>query len=269
MRFRGSSAPATQSAHPARGRRFGLDPRGQSLVEFAISAPIVLLMVLFGIDFGRVFLGWITLTNATRTAANFAALNPSAWGNLPNAAAQTEFRRLITASSSGINCTMPNPLPLPTFPNGAEIGSPAVVAITCRFSLITPIISNLLGASIPVSAQSSFPIRSGIIAGVPASSGGMLPTVPPTATSAPTPTSVPTATPFPTPSMAPTPIPMCTVPTFTSTNSSQATSNWVAAGFLANNLSFNPLVPPNYNIKTQSLTAGASKPCSSTISVAP
>ena len=35
-----------------------------------MTIPMVLLMVLFGLDFGRVFLGWVALNNAAREAAN-------------------------------------------------------------------------------------------------------------------------------------------------------------------------------------------------------
>ena len=249
------------------GRRFGLDPRGQSLVEFALSAPVVLLMVLFGVDFGRVFLGWVTLTNAARAAANFAAINPTAWGALPNSAAQAEFVRRINAETTGINCQLPAELPDPTFPSGTALGSPAVVSLSCRFSLITPIIGNILGASIPVSVTASFPIRSGMINGVPASSGGTLPTLPPSA--APTPVVTPSPTPFATPSMAPTPVPSCLVPDLRFTDSSTATATWVARGFAANNLTFNPLVPPHYTIKHQTLQKDKSVLCTSTMTVSP
>ena len=249
------------------GRRFGLDPRGQSLVEFALSAPVVLLMVLFGVDFGRVFLGWVTLTNAARSAANFAAINPNAWGALPNSAAQAEFVNRINNEASGINCTMPDPLPIPTFPNGSGLGSPAVVSLTCRFSLITPLIGNIIGSSIPVSVTASFPIRSGVIAGVPTSTNGTLPTVAPSA--APTASIVPTASPFATPSMAPTAVPNCRVPNFFLTQSNKATATWVAAGFSANNLSFSPLVPPHFKIKRQLPASGATVACTSTGTVSP
>jgi hypothetical protein len=249
------------------GRRFGLDPRGQSLVEFALSAPVVLMMVLFGVDFGRVFLGWVTLTNAARSAANFAAINPTAWGALPNSAAQAEFVNRINAEVSGINCVMPDPLPLPTFPNGSALGSPAVVSLTCRFSLITPIIGNIVGSSIPIGVTASFPIRSGIINGVPTSTNGALPTVPPTAV--PTASVDPTATPFPTPSMAPTAVPSCIVPNFFNVVSNKATAKWVAAGFTANNLSFSPLVPPHFKIKRQDLPSGRPFPCNSAMTVSP
>ena len=259
---RKAARPATEPSWRT-GRRFGLDPRGQSLVEFALSAPVVLLMVLFGVDFGRVFLGWVSLTNAARAAANFAAINPTAWGALPNSAAQAEFVNRINAETSGINCTLPADLPDPTFPSGTALGSPAVVSLTCRFSLITPIIGNILGTSIPVSVTASFPIRSGMINGVPATSGGTLPTVAPTATVAPTPSPIVTAPP------APTAVPNCIVPDFKFTSSSTATATWVARGFSANNLSFNPLVPAHYTIKHQTITKDKSVACTSTMTVSP
>ena len=235
------------------------------MVEFALSAPVVLMMVLFGIDFGRVFLGWVSLTNAARAAANFAAINPTAWGALPNPAAQAEFVNRINAETTGINCTLPATLPNPSFPSGTALGSPAVVSLSCRFSLITPIIGNIVGSSIPISVTASFPIRSGMINGVPASSGGTLPTLPPT--SAPTPVVTPSPTPFVTPS--PSPVPNCVVPDLRFASSSTATATWVSAGFTANNLSFNPLVPPHYTIKHQSLTKAKSVPCTSTMTVTP
>jgi len=267
-------AVVPNDAAPARGkragRRFGLNPRGQSLVEFAITFPVVMMLILFGIDFGRVFMGWVTLTNATREAANFAAINPNAWTAPGSLSAQAEFARLINSESASINCTMPNPLPTPTFPSGTDIGSPATVSITCRFSLITPIISNILGNAINVSASSTFPIRSGYINGTGATTG--LPSFSPgvaTPSPLPTGTPIPTATPFPTPSAAPTAPPTCTVPNLIGMNTSKVTKTWTNAGFAANNLSFNPLVPPNYRVRTQTLASGAVVLCSSTMTVKP
>src|SRR5439155_22722723 len=55
--------------------------RGQSLVEFSLVLPLFLLIVMFGIDFGRAYLGWVNLQNVTRVAANYAALHPTTnWG---------------------------------------------------------------------------------------------------------------------------------------------------------------------------------------------
>ena len=246
-------------------RRLRFDPRGQSLVEFAVALPVVLLMVLFGIDFGRVFLGWVTLNNAVRVAANFAAINPTAWTAPGNPAAQAEYERLITAESANINCALPGTLPDPSFPNGTTIGSPTVVAVTCRFSLITPLIGNILGSAINVSASASFPVRSGVIAGT-GGGGGPLPTV---GQVIPTATPVVTPSPIPTPSAAPTPVPTCTVPNLKNSDTSTAVATWTGRGFTAGNLAFFPLVPPHYRIRTQDIAFNSSVPCSSSMTVTP
>lgn len=266
----GDRSTAVTPARPARRRfRLSLDPRGQSLVEFAISFPVVMLMILFGIDFGRVFVGWVTLNNTIREAANFAAINPNAWTTPGSATARAEFTRLINAESASINCTLPDPLPTPTFPSGSAIGSPAVVAITCRFSLITPIVGNILGSAINVSASASFPIRSGLI-GDGTTRGGLASFIPAVPTPSPFASVNPPPSVAPTPSAIPTAPPTCLVPNLVDVNTSQATRKWTDNGFSANNLSFNPLVPPNYKIKSQTpLTKGTYVDCNSTMTVKP
>lgn len=254
------------TSRPRRRFRFSLDPRGQSLVEFAISFPVVMLMILFGIDFGRVFVGWVTLNNTIREAANFAAINPNAWATPGSATARAEFTRLINAESASINCTLPDPLPTPTFPSGSTIGSPAIVSITCRFSLITPIVGNILGNQINVSASASFPIRSGMI-GDGTTRGGLASFIPAVPTPSAFASIAPPPPPAPTPSAPP---PTCLVPDLSNVNTSQATRKWTDNGFSANNLSFNPLVPPNYKIKSQSpLVKGTYVLCTSTMTVKP
>ena len=255
-------------------RRFRLDPRGQGLVEFSISFPVVMLMVLFGVDFGRVFLGWITLTNAVREAANFAAMKPDAWTGAGSPTARAEFARLINAETDEINCTLPAVLPNPVFPNGTDIGSPAVVSITCKFSLITPLIGGIVGNPLNVSASASFPIRGGTIEGTPI--GQTLPTFQATP-SAPVVTqppstgggSQPPATTAPTATPAITPVPNCIVPNLEqgSLKTDGALIQWVNAGFSSQSLLFSPFVPPHFDIKWQSVAAGSSVPCTSGMTV--
>ena len=143
---------------------------GQSLVEFALVLPLMLLLLLIGIDFGRVFLGWVNLNNAVRVAANYAAMNPNvAWGT------GSKYQHLVTTDAAGINCALPALVPAPTFPNGTALGEPAQVSITCDFSLITPIISNVIGNPLHVTSSAAFPIRFGVIANIP--TGSTLPSV--------------------------------------------------------------------------------------------
>ena len=155
--------------------------RGQSMVEFALVLPILLLLTLIALDFGRVYLGWINLQNMTRIAANFAANNPTAWTGTGDAPIQLQYTNQVLADATASNCVLQKDLngvpivPPPTFTdaNGdgtPELGDTARVGISCRFGVITPIISNIVGGLVKVSSLSVFPVKSGITA--TGSSGG-------------------------------------------------------------------------------------------------
>ena len=46
--------------------------RGQTLAEFAISLPLLLILVFGIVEFGRMFQSWVTIQNAARAAARYA-----------------------------------------------------------------------------------------------------------------------------------------------------------------------------------------------------
>ena len=106
IRFRSTRPGDTSRAVHARRRRER--SRGQSLVEFALVIPILMLLTLTALDFGRVYLGYINLQNMSRIAANFAANNPSAWDATPDAGrVQLKYRNQILADAAATNCTLP------------------------------------------------------------------------------------------------------------------------------------------------------------------
>lgn len=275
---RDSGAPLAPAARHRKSR-------GQSLAEFALTLPMALLMVLFGLDFGRVFLGWVALNNAAREAANYAAMNPTAWSLPFNTAVQDEYDRLVETEASNINCDLESPVSWPSFADGTSIGAPASVILTCDFELLTPFIGVLMGNPIEVTASSAFPVRSGLIEGVPVESiiPSATPSPSPSISDAPTPTPSatpavslepgatpsPTPTPTPTPSPTPTPTPTptsCTVVSLINLQTNKAAGTWRDAGFTGSVI-FSPLVPPHYRIAWQSLTVGSSVSCTSGITV--
>ena len=146
-------------------------PTGQSLVEFTLILPVLLLLLMGGIDFGRVFLGWVSLNNTARIAANYAAANALSV-SAGNATALATYNRLVQDDAKATNCTPDDPIAPPTYDPDTAIGSYAVVSIDCRFDLITPILSGIFGGHVDVSAQSTFPIRSGVIANTTGGGGG-------------------------------------------------------------------------------------------------
>jgi len=85
--------PFAPSRKPAR-------TRGQTIVEFALTLPVLILLLLFAIDFGRVFLGWISLNNAARVGANYAAMHPHDWDS---GSGPAEYDTLMADKGSSIH----------------------------------------------------------------------------------------------------------------------------------------------------------------------
>lgn len=153
----------------ARGR--GARTGGQSLVEFALVLPLVLLLLMVAVDFGRVYLGWINLNNAAREASNYAALNPRGWTGSGDVAITDRFASLVADETRSINCA-PDPVGDPQFTSGAVLGGDAIVRIDCHFTPMTPLIAAVLGTDVKLSASANFPIRTGAIASLPMGGGG-------------------------------------------------------------------------------------------------
>ena len=51
--------------------------RGQALVELAMIAPVLIILMLGVIDYGRVYFAYISVTNGARIGADYAAIGPT------------------------------------------------------------------------------------------------------------------------------------------------------------------------------------------------
>lgn len=243
--------------------------KGQSIVEFALVVPGMLLIVMFGIDFGRAFLGWVNLQNAARIGANYAALHPTAnWGDSSDPD-RIKYTALVTNELSTTNCPVVT-LTFPTY-SSTGLGGHATVALTCRFSIITPIISSIIPNPMNMSAAAVFPVRTGTY-------GVIAPTPAPTATPSPSPSPTPSPTPSPSsstspsasPSATPTPSPtpcMRNAPQLIGQRKNNAATIWLNAGFTGGVVTLPPNA--NYIIVFQDKVAGQSYPCNSTVTVGP
>jgi hypothetical protein len=126
--------------------------------------PILLILLLGAIDFGRLFFGWVNLHQAVRIGANFAATNQDM------ATERDRYVALIEGDLEGLNCERNAPIPNPTYttPDGTPVTVPtlgdyATVTLDCEFSPITPLGDVFFGDPIAMSATSTFPIREGCI----------------------------------------------------------------------------------------------------------
>jgi len=151
------------------------------MVEFAIILPILALLLVMAIDFGRVFFGWVGLHNGARVAADFAARNAESWPD-----ERDLYRQLVINDMVAINCSPPTALdangngqwdpedvPDPSFVdidgNGVatDDGDHVVVRLDCRFDLMTPLAGSIVGDPAGLSAETAFPVNTILVPAVP------------------------------------------------------------------------------------------------------
>lgn len=74
--------------------------RGQSLVEFALLLPLLLIIALGVFDFGRVYFAYVSVTNAARNGAQYASVSTERAGDLDGirGAALADTENLLNTS---------------------------------------------------------------------------------------------------------------------------------------------------------------------------
>jgi hypothetical protein len=156
--------------------------RGQALVEFALVLPILALLLVVAIDFGRVFFGWVSLTNAARIGANYAGYTPNM---MSNPALRDDYGTLIEEAVTGCNLTPADTSDPQYDPQYTDVdgdgkdngmGDEVTVNISCEFDLITPLAEALFSDMVAMQAEAVFPMRSGAFTGP---GGGGTPPEPP------------------------------------------------------------------------------------------
>jgi Flp pilus assembly protein TadG len=190
--------------------------RGQAIVELAIVAPVLLVLMLLAVDFGRLFFSFVAVQNASREATSYAAMHAAddPWDD-------TAYRASV--SSTGVQET--------NVQAQGGAGTLTVSDPTCYVQDSSTTVdchaaSNYaagIGNQVVVTATQPFD---------PSQSPD--PTASPSPSPSPSPSQSlpPGATPTPSPSPSPTPVPMCTTPTFIGQfYNDLMTQAWIVAGF--------------------------------------
>ena len=130
--------------------------------------PVLLILLLIAIDFGRLFSSWVTLNNAARVAANYAASDPTpddGFGATSEYAAQVNAEGFGSLSPTCATAGVPPPVFTDTTVDAnvttTNLGDEATVSISCSFRVMTPVISAIVGNNLAMSASSTFAIRGG------------------------------------------------------------------------------------------------------------
>jgi hypothetical protein len=187
--------------------------RGQSLVELALIAPILILIIVVILDLGRIFTTWVAVTNSAREAAYWGS--QSIAGSIPDAS----IRSVAAAEGSGARILADATHVAVAYP------SPDLILVTVRspFQPVAPGVGGLWAGGAPwISARAAFPVPLATPTALPITPSTPIPSSTPTATPTPTSpaTSTPTGTVLPTntTSAGPSPTPSATgLPTATRT----------------------------------------------------
>lgn len=210
--------------------------RGQALVEFALVLPVLALLLVVAIDFGRVFFGWVSLTNAARIGANYAGYTPNLMSNTDD---RDDYGDLVADAVTGCNLNPSDPSSAALDPTFDDVdgdgkdngwGDHVTVTVSCQFDLLTPLAEALFADQVAMTAQATFPIRAGSFAGP--GGGGSGPPNPP-----------------------------CTqelIPDLLNRTLGDARQKWIDEGFLVANFTFSPsTATDDFLVNSQTFTPAA------------
>jgi Flp pilus assembly protein TadG len=136
-----------------RKRESGNKRNGQSLIEFAITLPILVLLLLGTIDFGMAIFSYSMLRDAAQEGAFYGSFNPENTAEIENRARNISPRaedeifsspvRLTDAEEIGVNVQV-----LGAACQGATNGvaNSIRVDVTYKYPILMPIIGQLIGS---------------------------------------------------------------------------------------------------------------------------
>ncbi len=133
--------------------------RGQSLVEFAIVLPVLVLVIGGAVDLGRLFFAYVSTENAAKEGAMYGATNP-----------RCDTPKLQCSDPNTVRWHVVNELTdVPSVSHTAQCrrGGAAVsveacqegdryhVTVTHQFSLLTPILTPFFGGGLELTSEAS------------------------------------------------------------------------------------------------------------------
>jgi len=122
--------------------------KGQAMVEFVLILPVFLLLLLGMVDLSRVISANFVIENATRSAARVGVVSIS----------DTD---IVTAIEDGTDSLDETTITYIITPSEGTRGSGDELSVEINYTvdILTPIISNVLGNSIPISGKTTMRVE--------------------------------------------------------------------------------------------------------------
>ena len=144
--------------------RFGGGERGQTMVEFALALPILVLLILGAVDFSRLLLTYLAASNGAHDGARQGIVRPNcidSFGTTANSI-QAKIKNNTDGALPWARVT-----PVVTYYNAASTPTPVTtpvqqgyvkVQVTASFEPATPLVGPIIGNPL-VSAESQMVIE--------------------------------------------------------------------------------------------------------------
>jgi Flp pilus assembly protein TadG len=126
--------------------KFIRNKKGQSIVEFALIIPILLIFVMAIIEFGFLFNAFITISNASREGARLGSLGGS----------DIEISNRVDSVSARLDVLL---LDVNITPASRDRGDMVTVIVDYDYQMITPVISNLLSPLVNLEAETTMRVE--------------------------------------------------------------------------------------------------------------
>lgn len=140
------------------GKRFRRDRSGQALVELAIALPLLLLILLGGVELARICYAAIEVSNAAHAAAQYAILNSGAFN--PNDATGLDSPGMLRAAKADaydVNTILNTPVTFSTnYPTYTCSCSGTGTVTACAPSPPTGCATSNLVTTVKVQTQTTF-----------------------------------------------------------------------------------------------------------------
>jgi len=137
----------------------GISPKkekGQSLVEFAVSFVVIIMILVAVADFGRALLTWLAMRDAAQEAAVYGSICPNNLPNIVDRARSSSSGPVVDLNSPDIDVVceyfvsgLPACGSVPAVP-GTSL---RITVLYPNFQLTTPLLGSILGSqTIPIRA---------------------------------------------------------------------------------------------------------------------
>lgn len=106
--------------------------KGQSMLEFALTLPVLLIVLAGLLDLGRLYFAYVAVTDAAGEGASYAAIHPDNTAEIV-ARAQDATGGLVEIDSDMVNVYQP-----------PDLDQAIAVDVTYEFTLATPLVNAIL-----------------------------------------------------------------------------------------------------------------------------